>query len=80
MAQGGPAVLEGQLMAYILDPADSPRRAADALDRVLKGERAGNIPIVRPTGYAFVINLKAADAIGFKFPESVLSQATEVLR
>jgi len=70
----------GGLMAYGPGFADTWRRAAGYVDRILKGEKPADLPVDRPSRYDFVINLKTAAALGLTIPPSVLAQATEVLR
>ncbi len=69
----------GGLMSYGTNIAENWRRAATYVDKILKGANPGEIPIERPTKFEFVINLKAAQAIGLTFPRSVLQQAAEVI-
>jgi putative ABC transport system substrate-binding protein len=70
----------GGLMNYGPGFADTWRRAAGYVDRILKGEKPADLPVDRPSRYDFVINLKAAAALGLTIPPAVLAQATEVLR
>jgi putative ABC transport system substrate-binding protein len=74
-----PFALKGGLMAYGVNMADLTRRAADYVDRVLKGEKTSSLPVQLPTKFEFAVNLKAAKAIGLNIPLSVLVQATEVI-
>jgi putative ABC transport system substrate-binding protein len=64
------------------DPAiaDILRRSASYVDKVLKGANAGDLPIQQPTKFAFVVDLKAAQALGVSISPAVLAQATEVLQ
>jgi putative ABC transport system substrate-binding protein len=70
---------EGGLVGYGTDRADQFRKTASYVDRILKGERAGDLPVQSPTKFEFVINLKAARAIGIEVPTSLLLRANEVV-
>jgi putative ABC transport system substrate-binding protein len=65
----------GGLMSYGPDFLDLYRRAAILADRLVKGERAADIPIEQPSKYELVLNLKAAKALGLTIPRGVLLQA-----
>jgi ABC-type uncharacterized transport system substrate-binding protein len=69
----------GGLMAYAIDLADLGRHGADQIDLILKGTKAGDIPIYQPTTFALIINLKTAKALGIEMPPSLLAQADEVI-
>jgi putative ABC transport system substrate-binding protein len=66
-------------MSYGIDLADQYRRVAGYVARILKGEKPGEMPIQQPVKFEFVINLKAARAIGLEIPAPVLAQAAEVI-
>ena len=74
------AVENGALMSYGPRPADLYRRGADYADRILRGAKPGTLPVEQPTSFELVINLKTADALGVKIPESTLLSANELMR
>jgi putative ABC transport system substrate-binding protein len=69
----------GGLMAYSSDNRELWRRMADDVHQILNGAKPGDIPIFQPTKFEFVINLKAAKAIGLAFPPALLAAADEVI-
>jgi putative ABC transport system substrate-binding protein len=69
----------GGLMSYDADTVDLVGRSASYVDRILKGERPGELPVQFPTKYGLVINLKTARALGLKVPLSLLASADEVI-
>jgi len=69
----------GGLMAYAYDIADTYRRAANAIDQILKGAFPGDIPFYQATKFELVINVKTAKALGLEIPSSLLLRADEVI-
>jgi putative ABC transport system substrate-binding protein len=72
-----PYVEDGGLMSYGSRLADSARRLAVYVDKILKGANPGEIPVEQPTTFDFVVNLKTAQALGATFPPQVAAQVTE---
>jgi putative ABC transport system substrate-binding protein len=70
----------GGLMSYAADEADSYRRIAYYVDRILKGAKPADLPVEQPMKFEFVINLKTAKQIGLTIPQWTLMKADRVIR
>jgi len=70
---------DGGLLFYGVDYVDTFRRAASYVDRILRGEKPGDLPVQFPTKFEMVVNRKTAKALGLAVPPSILLRATEVI-
>jgi putative ABC transport system substrate-binding protein len=70
---------EGGLLSYDVDRVDTFRRAASYVDRILRGEKPGDLPVQLPTKFEMVVNRKTATALGLAIPPSILLRADEVI-
>jgi putative ABC transport system substrate-binding protein len=70
---------EGGLLSYGADVVDIARRAATYVDRILRGEKPGDLPVQFPTKFEMVVNRKTATALGLAIPSSILLRVDEVI-
>ena len=70
---------DGGLLSYGADLVDTFRRAATYVDRILRGEKPGDLPVQFPTKFEMVVNLKTAKALGLAVPPSIMLRADEVI-
>ena len=69
-------VRDGGLLSYGVDPVDLFRRAASYVDRILRGEKPGDLPVQFPTKFEMAVNLKTAKALGLAVPPSIIRAPT----
>ena len=67
------------MLSYGADAVDLFRRAATYVDRILRGEKPGDLPVQLPTKFEMVLNLKTAKALGLAIPPSIMLRADEVI-
>jgi putative ABC transport system substrate-binding protein len=70
----------GGLMSYGPDDKDLFRRAADFVDKILKGTKPADLPVEQPTKFEFLVNLKTAKQIGLSIPQKMLERADKVIK
>ena len=67
------------MLSYAVDQVDTYRRAATYVDRILRGEKPGDLPVQFPNKFEMVANLKTAKVLGLTVPQSILLRADEVI-
>jgi putative ABC transport system substrate-binding protein len=72
-------VKDGGLLSYGIESVDPLRRAASYVDRILRGEKPGDLPVQLPTKFEMIVNRKTATALGLAIPPSILLRADEVI-
>jgi len=80
MCENSRFVEAGGLMSYSANDAESYKRAALFVDKILKGAKPADLPVEQPTKFEFIINLKAAKQIDLSIPSNVLVRADRVIK
>ena len=70
----------GGLLYYGPRPGQADAHAAELVDKILRGAKPADLPVIQPTHFTFIINLKTAKAIGLTIPPSVLARADQVIQ
>ena len=79
VSTGSDFVRDGGLLSCGVDQVDTWRRAATYVDRILRGEKPGDLPVQLPTKFEMIVNRKIANALGLAIPLSILLRADEVI-